>query len=377
MNGILRGEVHEELLGLPITGRWSACSASRWTGAPTSRPWCSPRTARPCRDSRGGPRLPPGGDRAVVARVDRGGAPTRVVRSAAGSGRAERRRRPRCGRRRCRPAGRRPRRHRRQRRRRRRRSADHRRARAGGCELRWLDDRCLAPGYVWGLATAGTNALGLAIEHRSPTLLIGDEHFADRLLDLSMSAAPIRDPHSGAVAGALALACPAAGSSSLLLHVARRSAQDVEAQVDEDRRPEPRRSPSSDEFRRRGRSDASLGWDSLTECEWRLAELVADGLTNRQAAARLSVSHHTVDSHLRHIFRKLDINSRVGLARVMSSRVARWMRSPDRSPGRPTRRPPPPGSHRHAVAIPAPARRGGRRCARVVGERAGRGRAGS
>jgi transcriptional regulator of acetoin/glycerol metabolism len=190
----------------------------------------------------------------------------------------------------------------------------------GGRELRWLDDRCLAPGYVWGVATAGTNALVLAIEHCSPTLVIGDEHFADRLLDLSMAAAPIRDPHSGAVAGALALACPAAGSSSLLLHVARRSAQDVEAQVHEDRRPEPRRSLSSDEFRRRGRSDASLGWDSLTECEWRLAELVADGLTNRQAAARLSVSHHTVDSHLRHIFRKLDINSRVGLARVMSSR---------------------------------------------------------
>jgi DNA-binding CsgD family transcriptional regulator len=66
----------------------------------------------------------------------------------------------------------------------------------------------------------------------------------------------------------------------------------------------------------------SFGWDSLTPSEHGLIRLIADGLTNREAAARLYVSHHTVDSHLRHIFRKLGINSRVQLARIAASMSA-------------------------------------------------------
>jgi len=63
----------------------------------------------------------------------------------------------------------------------------------------------------------------------------------------------------------------------------------------------------------------TFGWGSLTTTELRLAELVADGMTNKQVAARLFVSRHTVDAHLRHIFRKLGINSRVGLARLVAT----------------------------------------------------------
>jgi DNA-binding CsgD family transcriptional regulator len=63
-----------------------------------------------------------------------------------------------------------------------------------------------------------------------------------------------------------------------------------------------------------------FGWDSLTEAEHSVTELVADGLTNREAAARLFLSRHTIDSHLRHIFRKLDINSRVDLVRIATAR---------------------------------------------------------
>ena len=183
---------------------------------------------------------------------------------------------------------------------------------------RWLDDLRLTPGYVWQVETAGTNALGMAVEERSPTLVTGAEHFADRLVDLSMAAAPFRTPRSGDVAGVVALTCTAAASSSLLLPLARRSAREVEERVAEATPP-----TAPDAFCRRGASErASLGWDSLTESECRLAWLVAEGLTNRQAAARLFVSHHTVDSHLRHIFRKLDINSRVELAWVVSAQSA-------------------------------------------------------
>jgi DNA-binding CsgD family transcriptional regulator len=58
------------------------------------------------------------------------------------------------------------------------------------------------------------------------------------------------------------------------------------------------------------------GWESLTETERSVAELVAGGLTNREAAAQLFLSWHTVDAHLRHIYAKLGITSRVQLARL-------------------------------------------------------------
>lgn len=59
------------------------------------------------------------------------------------------------------------------------------------------------------------------------------------------------------------------------------------------------------------------GWESLTPTEYRVAALVAEGLTNRSVAERMYLSRHTVDFHLRQIFRKLDVSSRVGLARVV------------------------------------------------------------
>jgi DNA-binding CsgD family transcriptional regulator len=59
------------------------------------------------------------------------------------------------------------------------------------------------------------------------------------------------------------------------------------------------------------------GWDSLTETERTVAAFVAEGLTNQQVAARMFLSRHTVDFHLRHVFRKLGIESRVVLTRMM------------------------------------------------------------
>jgi DNA-binding CsgD family transcriptional regulator len=47
-----------------------------------------------------------------------------------------------------------------------------------------------------------------------------------------------------------------------------------------------------------------------------VVELVAQGLTNREAGERLFLSHHTVGFHLRSIFSKLGVNSRVELTRL-------------------------------------------------------------
>ncbi len=65
------------------------------------------------------------------------------------------------------------------------------------------------------------------------------------------------------------------------------------------------------------------GWESLTETERKVAKLVANGLTNQQAADHLFISPHTVGFHLRQIYRKLGIRSRSALIRYDASRVSR------------------------------------------------------
>jgi DNA-binding CsgD family transcriptional regulator len=68
------------------------------------------------------------------------------------------------------------------------------------------------------------------------------------------------------------------------------------------------------------RSDRPVtGWDSLTDTEQSVATLVAQGLTNRQVGAQMFVSPHTVKFHLRQVFRKLEIGSRVELARIATA----------------------------------------------------------
>jgi len=53
---------------------------------------------------------------------------------------------------------------------------------------------------------------------------------------------------------------------------------------------------------------------ALTSRELEVAELVADGLTNREISARLYISVRTVTSHLDHIYTKLGLSSRETLA---------------------------------------------------------------
>ncbi|MBO3746769.1 AAA family ATPase [Streptosporangiaceae bacterium NEAU-GS5] len=61
-----------------------------------------------------------------------------------------------------------------------------------------------------------------------------------------------------------------------------------------------------------------FGWASLTETQRTVALAVAQGLTNRQVAEQMFISVHTVAFHLRQVFRRLHINSRVELARIVA-----------------------------------------------------------
>jgi predicted ATPase/DNA-binding NarL/FixJ family response regulator len=67
---------------------------------------------------------------------------------------------------------------------------------------------------------------------------------------------------------------------------------------------------------RPGKADAS-GLESLTAREVQVAELVVDRKTNPEIAAELFLSQKTVETHLRNIFRKMDVSSRVELARAV------------------------------------------------------------
>lgn len=60
----------------------------------------------------------------------------------------------------------------------------------------------------------------------------------------------------------------------------------------------------------------AAGWDSLTETERAISALVSEGMSNQQVAQQMYLSVHTVAAHLRQIFRKLGISSRVELTRL-------------------------------------------------------------
>jgi DNA-binding CsgD family transcriptional regulator len=65
------------------------------------------------------------------------------------------------------------------------------------------------------------------------------------------------------------------------------------------------------------------GWEALTSAEGAVAELASEGKTNREIAESLFISPHTVNTHLRHIFDKLGVRSRVALTRAAEARHPR------------------------------------------------------
>lgn len=68
--------------------------------------------------------------------------------------------------------------------------------------------------------------------------------------------------------------------------------------------------------------------DQLTPHELQIAVLVAQGMTNREAAAALFLSPKTIEYHLGQIYRKLDVRGRAQLARLMAMELPEGERDP-------------------------------------------------
>lgn len=122
----------------------------------------------------------------------------------------------------------------------------------------------------------------------------------------------------------MGLACEDAGSALVKAghakdgRAALREAADVfrhlDARWDLDRLDARCRSLGIRQIRTTRRSAATTGWDSLTATEQRVTAMVTEGLSNAQIAQRLYLSRYTVETHLKHVFAKLGVGSRVELA---------------------------------------------------------------
>jgi sigma-54 dependent transcriptional regulator, acetoin dehydrogenase operon transcriptional activator AcoR len=171
-----------------------------------------------------------------------------------------------------------------------------------------LDRLCLAPGFRYGEQAVGTTAISVALSQRRPALVAAGEHYCDTLTAMVCAAAPVIDPLAGDVLGTIGLACRAEEASTLMIPLVKRAARDIEQRIAGGLVTRPREGDR---------------WDSLTAAERDVAMIIAEGATNREAAARLYLSPHTIDYYLRQIFRKLGVASRVELTRLVVTLAAR------------------------------------------------------
>src|SRR5262249_26927432 len=61
--------------------------------------------------------------------------------------------------------------------------------------------------------------------------------------------------------------------------------------------------------------------DELTPQEFQIAQLLADGATTHETAAKLFLSPKTVEYHLRHVYDKLGVRTRSALGHILADRV--------------------------------------------------------
>ena len=192
--------------------------------------------------------------------------------------------------------------------------------------LRLLDKAELAPGSLYDEDHIGTNAIGTAIVLARPSVVAGPEHFVEALGKVACAASPVIDA-DGQLIGVLDLTCAARDFNPLMLPLVKHAVGKITAELAAGRLAIPLGSLAL----RTGPEDEMLPvpeWGDLTDTQRMVAELVTDGLTNRDVGARLFLSPHTIDFHLRQIYRRLGVRSRVELARLAGPPRAKALPGP-------------------------------------------------
>jgi transcriptional regulator of acetoin/glycerol metabolism len=92
---------------------------------------------------------------------------------------------------------------------------------------RHLDRVLLVPGFSYAEEFVGTNGIGTALEVGGPTHVFGHEHYAENLEDLACAGVPIHHPVTGRLMGAVDLTCWRKDAGSLLLTLAKTTADQI------------------------------------------------------------------------------------------------------------------------------------------------------
>jgi len=191
---------------------------------------------------------------------------------------------------------------------------------------RLMDRRRVVPGIHCREHEVGTNAIGTALFAGGSSVVRGPEHYAEGLVDLACAARTVTDPLTGRVVGVINILSLLHVYSPVMPALIGRLVDETEQRLLSDSEAGRRRlagapplaGPRSAALTDIRNERAQPPWARLTAAEWTVAQHVAQGMTNRETAALLQVSPHTVDYHLRRIFQKLQLRSRVELARMLA-----------------------------------------------------------
>ncbi|HEY5181661.1 MAG TPA: GAF domain-containing protein [Dermatophilaceae bacterium] len=92
---------------------------------------------------------------------------------------------------------------------------------------RHLESVLLAPGFSYAEQFVGTNGIGTALAAGTATQVFGHEHYGENLEDLACAGVPIHHPISGRTVGAVDLTCWLKDAESLLLTLAKTTADQI------------------------------------------------------------------------------------------------------------------------------------------------------
>lgn len=90
-----------------------------------------------------------------------------------------------------------------------------------------LESVFLAPGFGYSESNVGTNGIGTALEMMTPTMVVGGEHFHEKLTPFGCAGVPVRHPVSGALIGVVDVTSPASIANPLLLTTAKSIAAQI------------------------------------------------------------------------------------------------------------------------------------------------------